>query len=183
MGPLRERRFVKQGEDIMATSNNRKTALESDKQVIAGVQKHLMNQSFIVGDKSCTAQDVIAAFQGRVTTGQEVVLARAAWQATVKADRERRTETSVFVGAFRAIVQGMFHDPATLADFGLSPRKSTKKTVDTKATAIAKNKATRTARHTLGKKQKAKVKGSPAPAPSSDGSAAKEPAVPKPTAP
>jgi hypothetical protein len=167
----------------MATSNNKKTALDSDKQMIAGVQKHLMSQSFIVGDKSCTAQDVIAAFQGRVTTGEAAVSGKAEWLATLKTDRDRRTETNVFVRAFRAIVQGMFHDPATLADFGLSPRKSTKKTVDTKATAIAKNKATRTARHTLGKKQKAKVKGSPAPAPSSDGSAAKAPAAPKPTAP
>jgi hypothetical protein len=65
MGLPRERRFVNrtEGEEIIATSSNRKTALDSDKQMIPGVQKHLMNQSFIVGDKSCTAQDVIAAFQ------------------------------------------------------------------------------------------------------------------------
>jgi hypothetical protein len=167
----------------MTTNNNRKTTLDLDSNMIAGVQKHLMNQSFIVGDKPCSAQDVVNVLQGRITRGQTAVSGKAEWRAAVKADRDERAATAVFVRAFRAIVQGMFHDPATLADFGLAPRKSTKKTVDTKATAIAKNKATRTARHTLGKKQKAKVKGSPAPAPSSDGSAAKAPAAPKPTAP
>jgi hypothetical protein len=53
----------------------------------------------------------------------------------------------------------MFQDPATLADFGLAPRKSNAKTVQTKATAVAKNLATRKARGTMGKKQKASIKG------------------------
>jgi hypothetical protein len=165
----------------MTTNNNRKTTLDLDSNMIAGVRKHLMNQSFIVGDKPCTAQDVINVLQSRVTTGQASVLGKAEWRATVKADRDERAATAVFVTAFRAIVQGMFHDPATLADFGLSPRKSTKKTVDTKSTAIAKNIATRTARHTMSAKKKAKIKGTPPAAPSHDGPTATVPATSKPT--
>src|SRR5437016_3186573 len=122
----------------MTTSNNRKSSLDQDSHLIAGVQKHLMNQSFIVGDKPCTVQEVIDLLQSRVTTGLAAVSGKAAWQAAVKTDRDQRAQTGVFVRALRAIVQGMFHDPSTLADFGLSPRKSTKKSVETKATAIAK---------------------------------------------
>jgi hypothetical protein len=168
---------------IMATNNNKKSSLDQEKRLIAGVRQHLMNQSFIVGDKSCTAQEVIAVFQGRVDSSEATLSAKATFQATVKADRERRTQTGPFVRAFRNIVQGMFFDPGTLSDFGLSPRKSTKKTVDTKATAIAKNKATRQARGTKGTKQKAKIHGTAAAAPSTDGATTKAPAAPKPTAP
>jgi len=53
----------------------------------------------------------------------------------------------------------MFKNPDTLADFGLSPRKSTKKTLETKVTAVVKTKATRSARGTKGPKAKAKIKG------------------------
>jgi hypothetical protein len=84
----------------------------------------------------------------------------------VKDYLDTRTQTKGFVGAFRTIVRGMFQNPTTLADFGLSPRKSTKKTLDTKVTAVAKTKATRTARGTKGPKAKAKIKGTvPATAP------------------
>lgn len=53
----------------------------------------------------------------------------------------------------------MYQSPQTLAGFGLSPRKSTKKTLDTKVTAVAKTVATRKARGTTGPKAKAKIKG------------------------
>jgi len=186
MVPLRDgvssTQTTRKEKTIMATKNNRANSLDQDTQLIAGVHQHLMNQSFIVGDKPCTAQQVIDVFQSRITTGRAAVSGKAAWQAAVKADREQRAQTAVFVRAFRNIVQGMFHDPSTLADFGLSPRKSTKKTVETKSVAIAKNKATRTARSTMGKKQKAKVKGA-APAPASpDAGGAKALPAPKPTA-
>jgi hypothetical protein len=47
-----------------------------------------------------------------------------------------------------------------LAGFGMSVPKSTgKKTVETKAKAIAQSQATREARHTMGKKQKKSIKG------------------------
>lgn len=167
----------------MATNKNRTSSLDQDTQLIAGVQQHLTKQSFIVGDKPCTAQDVINVFQSRITTGRAAVSGKAAWQAAVKADRDQRAQTAVFVRAFRNIVLGMFHDPSTLADFGLSPHKSTKKTVATKSVAIAKNKATRVARNTMGKKKKAEIKGTPPAAPSPDSATAKAPAAPKPTSP
>ena len=46
-----------------------------------------------------------------------------------------------------------------LADFGLKPDKEPEKSVAVKAEAIAKAKATRDARHTMGKRQRKKVRG------------------------
>ncbi|HEX8792930.1 MAG TPA: hypothetical protein VF765_18420 [Polyangiaceae bacterium] len=127
--------------------------------MLAGVQKDLANQSFTVQDKPCTTQDVVNVLQGRISKGQAVIAARAALAAAVKAYLDERTSTGGFVSAFRAIVRGMFTNPTTLADFGLEPRKSTKKTLETKVTAAEKTAATRTARGTKGPKQKAKIKG------------------------
>jgi|SRR5579883_1930631 len=156
-------------------SNSTGALVDQDKKLLAGVQKDLANASFTVNDKPCTSQDVVKVLQGRIDKGLAVEAARAALQAAVKALRDERAQTGQFVSAFRAIVKGMFQSPETLADFGLSPRKSTKKTLDSKVTAVAKTKATRKARGTTGSKQKAKIKGT-APA-------ATPPSKPTPTTP
>jgi hypothetical protein len=48
---------------------------------------------------------------------------------------------------------------AVLADFGLVPTRQGKKTPAVLAAAADKAQATRAARHTMGKRQKAKIKG------------------------
>ncbi len=133
--------------------------VDQDRKLLAGVQKQLANQSFTVNDKPCTTQEVVDILQGRISKGLAAQAARSALQAAMKAFREERAQTAGFVSAFRAIVKGMFQNPEKLADFGLSSRKSTKKTLDTKVTAVAKTKATRVARGTKGPKEKAKIKG------------------------
>ena len=149
-------------------SNGTLAIVEQDKKLLAGVEKDLKNQSFTINDKSCTSQEVVNVLQGRISKGLAVETARAALQAAVKALREERTQTAGFVSAFRTIVKGMYQSPDTLADFGLSPRKSTKKTLETKVTAVVKTKATRSARGTKGPKAKAKIKGTaPAATPTS----------------
>jgi hypothetical protein len=140
-------------------SNGTGALVEQDRKLLAGVQKGLANQSFTINDKPCTAQDVVDVLQSRISKGLAAEAARAALQTAVKALREERAQTAGFVGAFRAIVKGMYKSPETLAGFGLSPRKSTKKTLDTKVTAVAKTVATRKARGTKGPKAKAKIKG------------------------
>jgi hypothetical protein len=135
-------------------------ALERDKQLLAGVTKDLANQTFTISDKACTTQDVMNVLQARIDKGLAVQAARATLKAAFKELRDERSATSGFVSAFRTIVTGMFHSPTTLADFGLKPRKSTKRTLETKVTAVAKTEATRKARGTKGPKAKAKIKGS-----------------------
>ncbi|HEY8039212.1 MAG TPA: hypothetical protein VIF15_05430, partial [Polyangiaceae bacterium] len=61
--------------------------------------------------------------------------------------------------------------------FGFTPRKARTTTVKTKAAAAEKVVATRKARNTMGPKQKAKIKGTPAPEPVTTGTVAQAPPV------
>ncbi len=144
----------------MTISNGIGSLVAQDQSLLAGVQKNLANQNFTVNDKACTTQDVVNVLQARISKGLAVQAARAALKAAMKDNLDERSTTAGFVSAFRTIVKGMFQSPSTLGDFGLEPRKSTKKTLETKVTAVAKIAATRKARGTSGPKAKAKIKGS-----------------------
>lgn len=144
----------------MGTTNSRQSALSLDNSLIAGTQKHLANQSFTIGKQTYTAANIVTMLQGRVTTAQAVITAKSAWQAAIKADADEQGQTKPLFDSFVTMVQAMFQGtPDVLADFGLVPRKTTKKTVAVKQEAIVKSKATRVARGTKGTKQKAAIKG------------------------
>jgi hypothetical protein len=175
-------------------SNKRSTLLANDQAMVNGIQKFLsLLTSLPVGSQTMTPADIVKVFQARITTGQAVITATAARTAAVKADQNERTQTAAFVQAFRRIVIGMFQEsPDTLAVFNLTAPKVVKKTVAIKSTAVAKSKATRVARNTLGTKQKKSIKGTPPaattapaePAPAPSTGPVQPPAVapPKPTA-
>jgi hypothetical protein len=145
----------------MATHNTRANLLAADQQMINGVQKSLTQvTSMPVGSQTSTPADIVKVFQDRIATGNAVITADAARTAAIKADRDKRAQTATFVSSFKRIVQGMYsQSPDTLATFGLTALKATKKTAETKATAAVKSKATRVARNTMGSQQKKKVKG------------------------
>ncbi|HZU84945.1 MAG TPA: hypothetical protein VE987_18570 [Polyangiaceae bacterium] len=145
----------------MSTSQNRVSLLAADQKMVDAVQKHLSQfASLPVGSQSVSPADIVKVFEDRLTAGKAAVAAEAARTAAVKANRDKRAQTAAFVSSFKRIVQGMFsQSPDTLAEFGLKAPKASKKTVAVKSAALAKNKATRTARSTMGSKQKKKVKG------------------------
>ena len=164
----------------MPNKSTRQSAVDQDKALIAGIQKFLMGQPLIIGKQSYQPQDLIKVLQARVTTGQGIIDARTAVTAAIKADQAERTTTGALVRGFRTIVIGMFSElPDTLAVFGLKPRKSTKKTVQVKATAVAKTQATRKARGTMGKKQKARIIGKVPPATTGGGTTPETTPTPK----
>jgi len=146
-------------------SNGVENLVTQDQTLLGGVLKDLANKAFTVLDKACTTQDVVTVLQGRISKGLAVIAARAALAAAVQDYRAERAASGGFVSAFRTIVRGMFQNPVTLADFGLLPRKSTKKTLATKVAAVAKTAETRTARGTKGPKATAKIKGAAPAAP------------------
>jgi hypothetical protein len=62
--------------------------------------------------------------------------------------------------AFVSFVKAAFGtQPDVLADFGLHPKARAQLTVEKKTAAAVKRKATRAARHTMGSKQRKRVKG------------------------
>ncbi len=157
----------------MSGSKRSRLATETaDQKMLVGIQQYVTKvPSIAVGTQSFTPTDLVTVLQERIASSQAVQTANAAWSAAVKADRDKRTQTAPVVGALKRVVQGMFPgSPDTLAVFGLQPLKVGTKTVATKAAAVEKTLATRAARHTMGRKQKEGIKGTPPSA--STGSAA-----------
>jgi hypothetical protein len=163
----------------------------ADQKMIDGMNKHLSQlASLPVGNTSYTPAQIVQFYQDRLATSQAAVDATAQRTAAIKADVDKQADTRSTARAFRKIVSGMFaQSPDVLATFGLAPPKVPIRSVDEKTSAVAKAKATRSARHTMGPRQKAKIHGSvpdpagsppspePTPTPPQAGSAP-SPAVP-----
>jgi hypothetical protein len=163
-----------------STKTNRHAQQSADQKMIDGLnsQPSAFASLMILG-KSFDLPQAIAVLQARIAAANTALSARATWQAAVQADRDERAKSKTFVSALRQAVHVAFGQSIdTLAEFGLKPRKSRKVlTPDEKAKAAAKAKATRTARHTLGSKQKAKIKGTVAVTEPATSPAATTPAV------
>jgi hypothetical protein len=177
---------------VTKSNINRSQQQDGDQKLIDGLNKHGQTiTSLMIQGASHPTAAIIAVLQERIDSAKTVVLSKATWQADVKADRDERAKTKAFVSGLRQALQVAFAGSIdTLADFGLKPRKArAPRTPEQKAAASAKAKATRAARHTMGSKQKAMVKGAApqavpptAPAPTAAPGAPK-PAEPTATAP
>jgi hypothetical protein len=169
-------------------NNKRSDRIAADQAMINGVQKFLAQFATLpVEGKNMTPTDIVTVFQGRIGTATNAQTADAARTTAVKADRDERANTAATTASVRRIVLGMFNaNPDTLAVFGLKALKAAKPTVATKSAAVAKNKATRVARGTVGPKKKLAIKGTvpadnggaPAPATPAPATTAATPAAP-----
>jgi hypothetical protein len=147
-------------------NTNKSSRVARDQQLIDGITKHLGRSTaiFVLG-KKYTISQIVALLKERIAKVSAASAAKAVWTEAVKADRQHTQTTQELVVGVRQTLLTMFASVDVLADFGISPRKTRKVLLSTeKADAVAKAKATRKARHTMGKKEKLKIKGdSPAP--------------------
>jgi hypothetical protein len=160
-------------------TNNRLKQQVADQKIVDGFTKHAQTiTSLVIGGTSYTTTAIIGVLQARLATSTAAQSTRATWQNAVKADLDERAKTKTFMSGLRKALHVAFDGSIdTLADFGLTPPKKRVVTPEQKAAAALKAKATRAARHTMGSKQKAAIKGTvPATAP------ATTPAAPAPTA-
>jgi hypothetical protein len=151
----------------MATTTNRLKEQASNQALINGLTKHAATIPLIlVGGQSLTNTQMVATLQGRLAHANAALSTRAAWQSAVKADQDDRTKTGALISGLRKVVSVAFAGEIdTLADFGLIPPKKHVISPEKKAAAALKGKATRAARHTLGKNQRKAITGTtPAPA-------------------
>jgi hypothetical protein len=144
------------------SSNTRRS---SDLHLIEGFQKHLdKGWSLVVAGKKYTGHDIVDLLQRRIDALHAVSTAKAAWVGARRDDEALNAETVQVVLAVRQNVLVMFNQsPDTLADFGLAPRKARRAlTPDELVQRTGKAKATREARHTMGKRQKQAIHGNAA---------------------
>jgi hypothetical protein len=157
--------------------SNRTLALQK---LVDGLNKHQATfASVMVNGSQLTTAQVVSKLGEILTTSHEVDTAHASWQAAVKLDLAERANTATFVSGVRKAILVAFNGQVdVLADFGLTERKPRVLTPEQKQAAAAKAKATRAARHTMGKKQKAQITGANAPAAAAAPSPAPIPAPP-----
>jgi hypothetical protein len=172
MAPRREGDFTTQREQRERETNMGTTGKITRQarigQIIAGIQKYFANLPTIdLAGTSRTPADLIAMLQKALDAIKQSSNAKAAWLAEVQTERNVLQEISPVLRYIKAFVVSKFGDTVDsgqkLEDFGYTPRKVPAKKVAVKAGAIAQGQATRVARATKGKKQKAKIKGAARP--------------------
>ncbi len=149
----------------MATIN-RSAEQIAEQNLIDGLKKHEATlMSLVLAGTTYKTADVITEVQDRINSAQSVISLRAAWRASIASDQDLRDKQKALMSALRAAIRAAFGGSIdVLADFGLAPRKTpVVRTPQQKIESAEKAKATRAARHTMGKNQKAAIKGTTAP--------------------
>lgn len=139
---------------------NRTNELDALQKLSDGLGKHAAAlQQVVIAGSSMTQGDVVAKLQARIAVAKYVKTTHAIWQNAVKADKDAAPQYKVFLSGVRQMILAAFAGQVdALADFGLTPRKVPVITPEKRAASALKAKATRAARGTTSKKQKAQIK-------------------------
>jgi hypothetical protein len=151
-----------------STTPNNANALVMDQKHIAGADKYYASTaSLSLAGTNITPAVLKAVFQADIDATHALDAAEAQakqLRATQKAARKKANATRLQLKSYIVATAGAAA-VQMLEDFGFEPPKPLgKKTVATKAKAIVVADATRQARHTMGKRQRAAIKGTVAPA-------------------
>jgi hypothetical protein len=158
----------------MATIKNNAVIVDACSQRINALKKYVTPKTEIPIDGTpYKLAEVLDVFQGSLDARAEVTAKRSQLKASLSKRKEiEDTRRAIDVG-LKAWVASQFGANSQQAhEFGFPPRKAAKKDIETKWHAVEQSRATREARHTMGKNQKEKVKGAVvqmAPAASSNG--------------
>jgi hypothetical protein len=140
---------------------NKQSLVAEYQAIIAGLQKHNPNLTILIASQTYTSAQLVQALQTLISSGNAVLTARTAAHDAVVADAKVEAQYAPLIRELKQSIALMYSNAATtLADFGITPRKP-RKPLSTEALAAraAKAKATRVARGTTSKKQKATVTG------------------------
>jgi hypothetical protein len=142
---------------------NKTTRADAIRKVCAGLTKYYSKATLVLAGTSYTPAALQKFLQSDIDDNDASSQARAEWLNAVKVAQDTNASTDPVLRAINAMVSSQYAEASNadtvFADFGYTPRKKVVKTVATKAAAVAKSTATRAARHTMGKRQKADVKG------------------------
>jgi hypothetical protein len=133
---------------------------------VAGIQKLLAKLPTLMLDGTAYTPAALAAlYSAWLTKAEESNAAHARWISAVKQRDANEASLLPLDAAFKRFLLAYYGPKsATLVQYGVSAPKVGKKTVDVKAAAAEKAKATRAARGTMGKKQRKAAAKTKAPA-------------------
>ncbi len=125
-------------------------------QAANGARDNLKGAIRQLGGESLKVADLIDILEAPTAAAAATDKAKAAYTASVTAERAARTKARTTRVSLQSYLVGIHGEDSTiLAEFGMVIKKQPAKTVEVKAEAAEKMRATRKARGTMGKKQKA----------------------------
>ena len=150
---------------------NRADQSVAARRLVEGMKQYeSMLPQLMIGGTVIPHADLTAMVQGRVDVAAAVNSTRATWLAAVQDEKNERARTKMlFSGLKQALLVAFAGQLDALAAFGLTPPDARHVTPEQRVAAAAKAQATRAARHTMGKRQKAAIKGTVSPAGSIEG--------------
>ncbi len=143
------------------TTVSRATTSGKDQEVLNGIASELqaMPPMFLAGE-TYTPQALADFVQSRIDKASAVLTTRAAWEDALRAYDEVNKKATVVLGDLRHLVMAAFgRNTPKLASFGFPLPKVPTLTAEQRSKAALKAIATRKARKTMGRKQKALIKG------------------------
>lgn len=162
--------------------SNRASLLKTLTTLIAQLPKVFPDGSVLVDGKKMATTDIVAHFQRHLVAMDDADAAlqrRHQTSAAESADRELSEAAILAVKAYFAAVYGT--GSAEYAALGFPTRTRRAPSVPTRATALAKSHATRSARHTMGSRQRAAIHGAATTTPASEPASAATPSSADPT--
>jgi hypothetical protein len=134
---------------------------DRNRKALAGIRKHYASAPTMVLDGvSYALTDIEKTLQGSIDAADATTAATATFHKTVDAERTANASADAVYAGLKTFVTTQFKtSPDVMADFGFTPSSRQVPDAATVAAAVEKRTATRVARHTMGKRQKAKVTG------------------------
>ena len=129
--------------------------------LVSGIPKYCPNAIFTVAGQTFTATEAVTFITSVLNTVSATATAKTGWKDARLAEETMVATNGVVVKGIRENVALMFsNNTTTLAAFAITPKKPRAPlSVEARAAATAKAKATRLARGTTSKKQKGEISG------------------------
>jgi hypothetical protein len=132
---------------------------DKKRQLISGIGIHFAKvKSVTLKGKEVKLSTLVAGLNKSIAAAADTDAKRAVFLESAKTSREAEAAITPTMLAFTEYLQSTM-SPSELADFNLQPKTRATPDVATKAVAAKKRAATRKARGTMGKKQRAKIVG------------------------
>jgi len=148
----------------MSKTTNKAQALDRDRKFVAALAEHFTGSTVLtLAGVETKVKDMQRMLQDHIDAQDAADAIRAKWQTATATARAKEALVAGLLPALRTHLLSEYGGASQIvADFSFTPKPRTT-TVEAQAAGVAKRLATRKARGTLGKKQKAKITGVVAP--------------------
>ena len=129
-----------------------------DRKILAGIRRYLAKKTVTLNGTPYASRELEALVQGELDALDEIDAAHAKFRAAVTKHALVQADLKPVLAAMKSYVALRFGDTSqAFADFGFTPRRTGRRTVDVKAQAVEKLRATRAAQNTPGPRERVHV--------------------------